>query len=262
MVRERRLVFGEIADLYDRHRPAYPEPLIADLTALAGLDGSRAVLEVGAGTGKATAMFAARGIPVVAVEPSGEMAELARRNCSGYPDVEIEQSDFEHWDDRGRRFPLLFSAQAWHWVQPAAGYARARHALTPGGVLAVFRNDVAWEHCDFREALLATYQRLAPEHAKDDPMHPASVCPAGNGDWKAHITTAEGFGSPEARYYDWRQDYSPGDYVGLLATTSEIRMMDEQRRTALLDSVAAAIDRHGGLLTLSMRTQLCVARRT
>jgi SAM-dependent methyltransferase len=262
MMRERRLVFGEIADLYDQHRPTYPERLIDDLAVLAGLDGSQAVLEVGAGTGKATAMFAARGIPVVAVEPSAEMAAVARRNCSAYADVEIEQSDFERWDHRGRRFPLLYSAQAWHWVQPAAGYARARQALSPGGVLAVFRNDVAWEHCGLREALVVEYRRLAPEHSKDDPMHPANVCPAGDRDWEAHIATAEGFGSPAARYYDWRQDYTASDYVGLLATTSEIRIMDEQRRTALLEAVAAVIDRDGGSLTLSMRTQLCVGRRT
>src|SRR5690349_1659884 len=61
-MRERRLVFGEAADLYDRHRPAYPEQLIDELVGVAGLDGRRAVLEVGAGTGKATLMFAARGI--------------------------------------------------------------------------------------------------------------------------------------------------------------------------------------------------------
>jgi len=39
-MRERRLVFGEVAELYDRHRPSYPERLIDDLVAIAGLDGS------------------------------------------------------------------------------------------------------------------------------------------------------------------------------------------------------------------------------
>lgn len=143
-MRERRLVFGEVADLYDQHRPAYPVRLIDDLADLAELDGSQAVLEVGAGTGKATLMFAARGIPVVAVEPSVEMAAIARRNCSAYPGVGIELSDFEHWDPGGRRFPLLFSAQAWHWVQPAAGYAAAQQALAKHGILAAFWNRVAW----------------------------------------------------------------------------------------------------------------------
>ena len=38
-------------------------------------------------------------------------------------------------------------------------------------------------------------------------MHPANVRPARDGDWEAHIASAEGFGSPAARYYDWRQDW-------------------------------------------------------
>jgi SAM-dependent methyltransferase len=261
-MRERRLVFGEIADLYDRHRPAYPERLIDDLVALAGLDGSQAVLEVGAGTGKATVMFAARGIPVVAVEPSAEMAAVARRNCSAYVDVEIEQSDFERWDPRGRRFPLLFSAQAWHWVQPGAGYAAARQALVPGGILAAFWNRVAWDRSDLREALLITYQQAAPELASDGPMHPANLCPDADADWDGEIATAEGLTAAEIRYYEWGQDYSVGDYVGLLATTSEIRLLDEMRRTALLEAVSAVIEAYGETLVLPMRTRLCLARRS
>jgi tRNA G46 methylase TrmB len=64
-MRERRLVFGEVAELYD----SYPPALVDDLVAMAGLDGGQAVLEVGAGTGKATVLFAQRGIPVLAIEP-------------------------------------------------------------------------------------------------------------------------------------------------------------------------------------------------
>ena len=90
-MRERRLVFGEVAELYDRHRPTYPAELIDDLVALAGLDASRPVLEVGAGTGKATVLFAQRGIPVLAIEPSPEMAAIAGRAAAGRAgSVEIE----------------------------------------------------------------------------------------------------------------------------------------------------------------------------
>jgi SAM-dependent methyltransferase len=261
MMPERRLVFGEVADLYDRHRPAYPDRLIEDLVALAGLDGSQAVLEVGAGTGKATLMLASRRIPVVAVEPSAEMAAVARRNCSAYADVQIEQSDFERWDPRGRCFPLLISAQAWHWVQPEAGYAKARAALSQHGILAAFWNRVAWDRSDLREALLDAYQQAAPELATDGPMHPANRCPDGDADWEGEIADVEGLADAEIRYYEWEQDYSADDYVGLLATTSEIRLLAEAHRTTLFAAVTAVIDAHGEPVTLPMRTRLCLARR-
>jgi SAM-dependent methyltransferase len=258
-MRERRLVFGEVAELYDRHRPAYPERLIDDLVVMAGLDGSQTVLEVGAGTGKATLMLATRGIPVLAVEPSGEMAAVARRNCAAFGDVEIEQSDFERWDPRGRRFPLLVSAQAWHWVQPAAGYPRARQALAPRGILAAFWNLVAWERSepDLRAALLDAY-RAAPELSTDGPMHPANLATDG-ADWRGEIAAAAGFTDPEIREYDWDQDYSDDEYIGLLSTTSDIRLMNERPRTALFAAVTAAIEAHGEPMTLPMRTRACLA---
>lgn len=260
-MREQRLVFGEVAELYDRHRPVYPDALVDDLIDLAELDGGEAVLEVGAGTGKATVMFAARGIPIVAVEPSPEMAAVARRNTSAYPSVEIEQSDFEHWDLRGRRFPLLFSAQAWHWVSQPAGYEKASEALSPNGVIAAFWNRVAWDRSDLRERLLHAYEQAAPDLATSSPMHPANLHPDDNADWAQEIAGAEGLTGPEVRYYEWHQVYTAEDYVGLLATTSDIRLLDEERRAALFAAVTAAIDREGSPLTVPMDTRLCLARR-
>ena len=60
MAREQRLVFGEVADLYDRSRPGYPASLVDEVVSYAGLTAGDAVLEVGCGTGKATVPFAAR----------------------------------------------------------------------------------------------------------------------------------------------------------------------------------------------------------
>src|SRR5437588_9250645 len=91
---QRRLAFGSAAALYDALRPSYPSELIDDVLALAGQP-TRA-LEVGAGTGKATTLFAGRGVSVLALEPSAEMAALWRRNCEPFANARIEQTDFEH----------------------------------------------------------------------------------------------------------------------------------------------------------------------
>jgi SAM-dependent methyltransferase len=91
-VSERRLSFGEVAELYDRARPSYPEALVEDLIELAG---AGTALEVGAGTGKATVLFGQRGVSVLALEPSAEMAAVARRRCARFPEVSIQQVEFE-----------------------------------------------------------------------------------------------------------------------------------------------------------------------
>ncbi len=260
-MRERRLVFGEVAELYDRHRPTYPPALIDDLVAEARLDGSQGVLEVGAGTGKATVLFAERGIPVVAVEPSAEMAAVAHRSVDGYAGVEIEQSDFETWDPRGRRFPLLFSGQAWHWVTPEMGLAKARDVLVPQGVLAPFWNRVAWERAEIRQALIDAYARAAPDLARDGAMHPADLGADDGAGWADEIAAVDGLTGAEIRHYEWTLDYSAAEYAGMLATTSDVRLLDGVQRGALLEAVTTVIAAHGEPLSLPMRTRLCLARR-
>jgi trans-aconitate methyltransferase len=126
----RRLSFGGVADLYDQSRPSYPEAFVDGVLEFAGAGESDRAVEVGAGTGKATVLFAARGLNVLGIEPSAEMAAVARRNCAAYDNVTIEQTEFERWRPPGQEFKLVFSGQAWHWISPEAGYAVARATRT------------------------------------------------------------------------------------------------------------------------------------
>jgi trans-aconitate methyltransferase len=100
---------GRDAERYDRSRPSYPRVLVDRLMA----DRPRAVVDVGCGTGIAARLFAQRGATVLGVEQDPRMAEVARTHG-----VDVEVSGFEDWDAAGRRFDLLISAQAWHWVDP------------------------------------------------------------------------------------------------------------------------------------------------
>ena len=262
MTRPQRLVFGEVADLYDRYRPAYPDAVVDDLINLAALEQGTLVLEVGAGTGKATAMFAERGIRVLAVEPSAEMAGVARRMFGDRPAVQIEQSDFEQWDAAGREFPLLFAAQAWHWVEPAAGFAKAAGVLLLGGLLAAFWNRPVWVRAELRDVVLDAYQRVAPELlAETDPIHPAGVLPSDADNWRRGVAGTSGLGDADVRDYEWSQTYSGGDYAALLETHSTIRVLDPDQRDALVAAVADAIERHGNELVLPLVTRVCLARR-
>jgi len=40
------------------------------------------------------------------------MVTLARRNLGRLPNVQVETSRFEEWDDRGRRYDALVAASA------------------------------------------------------------------------------------------------------------------------------------------------------
>jgi SAM-dependent methyltransferase len=77
---ELRATFGTVAEAYDRARPTYPRELFAELRELS--DGDR-LLEIGCGTGKATAALVAAGYEVTCVELSDSLAEIARRPRAG-----------------------------------------------------------------------------------------------------------------------------------------------------------------------------------
>ncbi|MGH2857010.1 MAG: class I SAM-dependent methyltransferase [Solirubrobacteraceae bacterium] len=261
MATPRRLVFGEVAELYDRHRPSYPSVLIDDLIEQAGVSASARVLEVGAGTGKATAMLAARGIKVVAIEPSAGMAEIAARRLAATGLVEIVRSDFERWDREGARFPLIFSAQAWHWLDPATRFPLARAALAPQGLLAAFWNRPVWVESALRAALRDAYEHVVPELPPDGPLHPANSWTADTDeDWETEELTAAGFAAASRALYPWSVEYSSAEYRGLLATLSEIRLLPEASRDRLLDAVRTAVEAHGGVIELPMTTILHTAR--
>ncbi len=260
MATPQRLVFGDVAELYDRTRPGYPQALIDDLIALAALKEDGRALEVGAGTGQATTLFAGRGVPVLAIEPSPAMAAVARRNCAAFGNVEIVEADFERWDPAGERFALLYSAQAWHWIEPEVRYRRARQALASGAFLAAFWNRAAWGSSPLRDALSQVYRRAAPDLDADSPMHPDNLSPDDDSAWPAEIAAADGFEAPSVSLYDWSQDYSSAEYAGLLGTLSEIALLPHETRERLLSGVRGAIDEHGGVLTMPMLTHLRLAR--
>ncbi|HLS93016.1 MAG TPA: hypothetical protein VK015_05820 [Microbacterium sp.] len=60
------------ADAYERHRPRYPEQLFDDIRELAGTRWGARLLEIGAGTGRATLALAEREI---AADPHVRLAE-------------------------------------------------------------------------------------------------------------------------------------------------------------------------------------------
>ncbi|WP_236718230.1 class I SAM-dependent methyltransferase [Actinoplanes sp. TFC3] len=65
---DRATSFGAVAADYERFRPGYPAA-VADLVAAYAGRPIATALEIGAGTGKATRLFAARGITVTATDP-------------------------------------------------------------------------------------------------------------------------------------------------------------------------------------------------
>jgi SAM-dependent methyltransferase len=166
-------VFDQIAAEYDRHRPAYPDELIDQACRIAGLGNGDAVLEVGCGSGQLTRSLAGRGLRVTALEPGTNLISLARHNLAGDAEVEFVTAQFEDAPLPCERFRAVFSASAFHWVDPEASWQRAADVLVPGGTLALvqyFGLEEARSKQD-QDAVLAALAQVAPDIAASWPAY-------------------------------------------------------------------------------------------
>ncbi|MFB9432281.1 class I SAM-dependent methyltransferase [Streptoalloteichus tenebrarius] len=250
--------FGVDADRYDRARPRYPDALvnriITDLSA-------PTVLDVGCGTGIAARQFQAAGCAVLGVEPDARMADLARRTG-----VEAEVATFEDWDPAGRVFDVVVAAQAWHWVDPVVGAAKAARVLRPGGRLAVF-----WHVFEpppaVGDAFVEVYQRVVPDspvsvlsksgsRASAEDIYQKMVAKAADG-----LREGGGFGEPEQWRFDWERSYTRDEWLDLLPTSGVLTQLPPDKLGAVLEGVGAAIDAIGGSFTMSYATVAITAVR-
>lgn len=252
----RRRTFEATASAYHRYRPGYPRPLFDDLRRRVGPERTT-VLEVGAGTGRATVQLAALG-PVTALEPAAGMAALLRRSTSEM-DVRIVTDTFERWTP-DRAYDLLASAQAWHWVEPSVRYARAADALRPGGTLALFWNVAVCPAADraFHDAIQDVYRSFAPTLAHEGEVPTAETA----ADRASEIVEADGFEDVEVVRHRWSWTLDRDDYLGLLGTHSPHAALDERNRRRLFEGIGELIDRRfAGRVTEHYVAMLHLARR-
>jgi SAM-dependent methyltransferase len=163
-------IFDEVAAEYDRRRPAYPDELVDRACRVAGLGSGDRVLEVGCGSGQLTRSLVARGLHVAAVEPGKRLISLAEQKLGGRGRVKFVNARFEDAIPDSH-FRAVFSASAFHWIDPEVSWRKAARALVPGGTLALIQYCGLQERHTIRdhEALLSALARNAPEIAADWP---------------------------------------------------------------------------------------------
>ena len=185
--------------------------------------------------GKATREWCSRGFRVVALEPDGRMAEVARRTAPGHTTVEVVESTFEDWDADARRFSLVAAAQSWHWVDPEAGFTKARDVLGDRGWLVLF-----WNHPVDRGGALAAeidavYARLVPAMRS---RFAGSRQSKTEREWPDQLR-AHGFEDVAAHRYRWDSTYRTREYLALMTTHSDHRLLEAGPRSELLPRSAA-----------------------
>jgi ubiquinone/menaquinone biosynthesis C-methylase UbiE len=272
-------VFDEIAAEYDRHRPAYPDELVDQACRAAGIGSGDRVLEVGCGSGQLTRSLAGRGLRVMALEPGANLISLARQNLAGTREVEFVNARFEDAPLPRGRFRAVFSASAFHWVDPDVSWQRAADVLVPGGTLALvqyFGLAEARTKQD-QDAALAAIRTAAPDVAANWPAYrDLDATLAGVGRRRGNISEAWSwlgsydigrdcagrlFGDVQAGVVPRLTEHTPDQLSALVRTLSFYARLSPGQRQALDRELEVVCQRLGRPIRASTIAVLLTAQR-
>lgn len=220
---------------------------------------------VGCGTGQATRSLAALGCAIRCLEPSPQMAALARANPHSSPKVEVVVEPFESADEPPRSYDAVISATAFHWIDPHVSYAKSANLLRPGGHLALLTNAHAAGGSEdtISSKVRDLHARMAPElGAWSFPSIDGIRRQAHEGGTIAAVWARVDrklsdpppvetlFEQPEIVTHPWLATYDRAGYLAMLKTHSSYALMGRDRRDKIMATLGDLIDeRLGGIVT-------------
>jgi SAM-dependent methyltransferase len=254
----RRDSFERVADLYDRARPSYPDPVVDRLVELTRLRPGDRLLEIGCGTGQATHALADRGLAVICVERGERLAALARRNLARYPAVQVVNADFESWEPVRAGFDAVVAFTAFHWIDPELRYRRVAELLRPGGSLGVVVVHQVVKTGGDPFFLEAQEDYRAVGMAGDRPPGP----PEAIDDLGDEVEASGLFENVVVERVSWETTATADEYVALLGTASDHLLLEPERREELFARIRRRIEsRPGGTIRRNLLAVLHAAQR-
>ncbi len=273
-------VFDEVAAEYDRSRPTYPDELIDHACRVAGIGSDDRVLELGCGSGQLTRSLLARGLHVAALDPGKHLIALAEQNLKGARDLEFVNARFEDARLPQNHYPAVFSASAFHWIDPEVSWQNAARVLVPGGTLALIQYCGLTERYSIgdQEALLSALTTIAPEVAADWPSYRDLAATVAGAEQRSDNVSevwswlashdlvwphaSRLFGDVQIAVVPIRVKHTADELNALLGTLSFYHRITPDQRAALQAENVAIYERLGRPIRSSTVAVLVTARRS
>lgn len=266
--RNKRTHFNDIVAEYDRMRPEYPSELFDDIIKYSKNTTGKSAVEIGAGTGKATAPILNAGYEVTAVEIGPNMADFLLKRFSGYKGFNVVVSSFEDAVLKEDGYDLIYAASAFHWVDAETGCPKAFRLLKDGGTVALFRyNAVAADGDALYEEIQQIYEKFyysyytsnirPKKKTREDFEKPSEIYIS----YRFEDLKAYGFRDISMKFYDGIKTFNADEYISLLETMSDHRSLPASNRTSLFDGVRKAIIKHCNRHKVDYVYQLYMGRK-
>ena len=254
---DRRLLFNEDVINYDRYRPCYCKALFDDIMAFASLKQGMRVIEIGIGTGQATAPFLSSGCDLTAIELGPDLAAYTQEKYKAYHNFQIINTSFEDYECEDNSVDLIYAATAFHWIPEAIAYPKVLRLLKPKGTLALFWNKpfVAREDDELHRRIQTIYNQFRPSDytpIEHDENRYARI---------AATIRSYGFLEIETKLYHQKRLMGADEYIGLLNTYSDHREIVSEIKADFEKEIHRAIIEHGNQLHVYDTIDLYLARK-
>lgn len=254
--------FDTVTADYEKYRPGYAAKLYERIFAYAPIGEESCVLEVGSGSGQATAPILRTGCRLTAVEYGERFSALLKEKFSAYPKFSVITGKFEEAPLEEQSFDLIFSATAFHWIPEKEGYEKVYALLKEGGAFARFANHPF--RAAGQPALGAEIDDIYDEfynrwHGKE--RKAAAEYSGAQAKALAELPAKYGFRDLQCAMFYRDRVFSAKEYVGLLGTYSDHIAIDEPIRTRFFARIEEAINDRGGIITIRDTMDLQLARK-
>lgn len=147
---------------YVKYRPQYPLEVVTYLQEQFGLLTSKAIADIGAGTGISTALFLQAGYEVWAVEPNEAMLAKATDLLSHFPGFHALQATAENTTLENECIDAIIAGQAYHWFDVEKCKVEFKRILKGEGLVVLM-----WNERNMRSPFEIAYDALIVKHASD-----------------------------------------------------------------------------------------------
>lgn len=214
--------FARASEAYEQGRPGYPPSAVVRLARELQLGSGRIVLDLGAGTGKLTALLVGTGAEVVAVEPVAEMRAVLEGELPG---VRALPGAAEAMPLDASSVDAATVGQAFHWFHGDEALAEIHRVLRPGGGLGL-----VWNVRDTSLSWVARLTEIIEPHRGDAPAYRT-------GAWREALERTDLFGPLGHAEMRHVHHLTPDAVVARIASVSFIAALPQAERDGVLADV-------------------------
>jgi len=236
---------------FDKWRTRYCDECFADVIEFSKLGSGKTALEIGPGTGQATAPILKTGCSYQAIELGENFTEAMKNRFGSYDNFQIVNADFETYDFGQYQFDLVYSAATIQWIPEEIGFPKVYNLLKNNGTFAMMLTQTDYKSPN--EVLYSKIQEVYEKYFRPETEYTCSLA--------YNNAKNYGFVDLECRHYHKTREYNADEFISWSIIQAPHLTLQEPNRSKFIEGIRDAILGFDDKITLLDDIVLYLARK-